>query len=114
VVSANQQERSMQSTITTDCRLLRRGKLREKRMQIENSDRSRAMSDEVYIACARYLERLGAAEYRSLVASNKGKRNVRYQPTPYHAELVRLLGQRDENGFKALKALEGRYSALGF
>lgn len=82
-------------------------------MQIENADRTLSMSDDVYIACARYLERLGAAEYGALRATSKGKR-FRYHPTPYHASLVRMLGARDEHGFKALKALEGRYSALGF
>jgi hypothetical protein len=82
-------------------------------MIIENADRTLAMTDETYIACARYLERLGAAEYAALRARDKRK-SARYQPTPYHAALVRMLGLRDEHGFKALKALEGRYSALGF
>lgn len=71
------------------------------------------MTDAIYTACARYLERLGAAEYAALRARDKRK-TARYQPTPYHAELVRLLGRRDEQGFKALKAIEGKYSALGF
>lgn len=82
-------------------------------MMIENANGTLAMSDDVYIACARYLERLAAAEYAALKARDKRK-SARYQPTPYHAELVRLLGLRDENGFKALKALEGYTSALGF
>lgn len=83
-------------------------------MTIHNADKSRSMSDETYVACARYLERLGAAEYAAFKQTKDGrKRGARYQPSPYHAELVRLLGTRDEDGFKALKALEGYASALG-
>jgi hypothetical protein len=79
---------------------------------IENADRSLVMSDATYTACASYLERLGAAEYRSFVAARRRK-SERYAPTPYHAELVRLLGLRDESAFKSLKATEGYTSALG-
>lgn len=82
-------------------------------MVIHNSDLSRAMSEDVYIACARYLERLGAAEYRAFILARRRK-SERYTPSPYHAELVRLLGLRDEDGFKALKMSEGYASALGF
>jgi hypothetical protein len=52
---------------------------------IENADRSLVMSDATYTACASYLERLGAAEYRSFVAARRRK-SERYAPTPYHAE----------------------------
>jgi hypothetical protein len=81
-------------------------------MTIENADKTRSMTDETYSACARYLERLAAAEYKAFVSSRKRKTD-RYQPTPYHCTLVRLLGARDEERFKAIKALEGYASALG-
>ena len=65
-------------------------------------------------AAQNYLRRLGEAEYRAFRASKAGqKKNARYQPTEYHAELCRLLGQDKEEDFKSLKALRGRDSALG-
>lgn len=82
-------------------------------MAIHNADKSREMSEDTYIACAKYLERLGAAEY-SAFASSKRRTSERYSPSDYHRELVKLLGERDEDAFKSLKMLEGRYSALGF
>lgn len=82
-------------------------------MLIHNADQTRVMTEEVYIACARYLERLGAAEYRAFTAARKRK-TERYSPSDYHRELVRLLGMRDEQGFKELKTREGYASALGF
>lgn len=81
-------------------------------MVISNADGTRVMSDEVYLACQRYLERLGAAEYRAFVARRK-RTTDRYSPSAYHRELVTLLGQRDELGFKQLRQLEGYASALG-
>lgn len=61
-----------------------------------------------------YLRRLGQAEYRAFRASKAGKKkNARYSPTEYHVDLCRLLGQNKEEEFKNLKALQGRYSALG-
>lgn len=72
------------------------------------------MTEETWKALRGYLERLGAAEYAAFKQTKEGKKkNARYQPTEYHAELVRLLGEGDEEGFKALKALQGPHSALG-
>ena len=81
-------------------------------MDITNATGTLRMRDEVYVACARYLERLGAAEYRAHLAARKRKTD-RYTPSAYHSELVRLLSERDEVAFKALKALQGYASALG-
>lgn len=75
-----------------------------------------------YRAASEYLERLAAAEFQAALAVWRQKDKRRplpkgrsiYSPTPYHAELVRLLGQAGgEEAFKALKALEGYASALG-
>lgn len=71
------------------------------------------MDSNIYTALAQYLERLGQAEYQKWRQA-KRKKNERYQPTPYHAELVRLLGKGDEVGFKQLKQEQGYTSALGF
>lgn len=70
------------------------------------------MTDATYTALREYLDRLGAAEYKAFVLSRRRKRE-RYQPSDYHCQLVTLLGRDDEEGFKALKALHGPYSALG-
>ncbi|HWK31088.1 MAG TPA: hypothetical protein VNR20_03290 [Terriglobales bacterium] len=72
------------------------------------------MTEETWKALRGYLERLGAAEYAAFRQTKAGrKKKARYQPTDYHRELVRLLGEGNEEGFKALKALQGPYSALG-
>jgi hypothetical protein len=63
-----------------------------------------------------YLERLGHAEYRQQMSQHgkRSKKSFRYHPSPYHRQLVDLLGKNDEEGFKQLKALEGYANALGF
>ena len=66
----------------------------------------------------KYLARLCAAEYEQQRAAEcKGRKCPRkawrYSPSEYARELVALLGQNDERGFKARKGLEGYNSALG-
>jgi len=81
-------------------------------MLISNADGTRVMTDETYVACARYLERLGAAEYKAFgLGRKRGK--PQFSPSDYHRALVTLLGARDEEGFKSLKMLQGYNSALG-
>lgn len=61
----------------------------------------------------RYLARLGAAEYDAFRATRRMK-SQRFAPSGYHRALVDLLGQNDEEGFKATKAGHGATGALGF
>lgn len=63
----------------------------------------------------RYLERLGVAEAAAHKAQMKrySRKGVRYSPSEYHRALIEFLNKNDEEGFKALKLAEGRYSALG-
>lgn len=72
-------------------------------------------------AARRYLERLGKAEWEAQgrpvpnprTAGVKNARRGRFAPSEYHRQLVELLGRNDEEGFKALKSLEGYASDLG-
>lgn len=63
-----------------------------------------------------YLARLGFAEWQAQnrPMGGRGRWARRYQPTVYHTALIGFLNRNDEQGFKALKALEGYASALGF
>lgn len=67
---------------------------------------------EWHIAASQYLARLGRDEYEQQKREAKGKR-FRYCPSEYHRTLVALLGRNDENGFKAIKMLQGYASATG-
>jgi hypothetical protein len=62
-----------------------------------------------------YLARLCNAEWLAQGAPVPTKRRPlnRYCPSQYANDLVRLLGQNDEEGFKALKMLEGYASVVG-
>ncbi len=64
-----------------------------------------------------YLQRLAAAEYRAGMRAHtkagRTARTYRHVPSQYHANLVELLGQDDEAGFKALKNECGYASKLG-
>ncbi len=63
----------------------------------------------------RYLERLGLAEWLGQRNAIKGRvpKSFRYSPSPYHRALIDCLNRNDEEGFKALKGLEGYASAVG-
>jgi hypothetical protein len=65
-------------------------------------------------AAQAYLERLGAAEWKAqgCPIPSKRSRSKRFRPSQYMEELTRLLGENNEEGFKALKMLEGYASAL--
>lgn len=71
------------------------------------------MTGDVWNALQAYLNRLGQAEYSKGTAAHKGKRPYRHAISEYHATLVRLLGDNNEEEFKALKMLQGPHSALG-
>jgi len=71
------------------------------------------MTDDTYRALRAYLERLGAAEYRVHLARKRRRKSDRFSPSPYHRALIAHLNAGDEEGFKALKALQGYASALG-
>jgi hypothetical protein len=64
-----------------------------------------------------YLNRLAMAEYKVALAAHlkRGRKKHTYQhnPSDYHRQLVELLGKDDEEGFKALKMLQGYSSVLG-
>ena len=64
------------------------------------------------IAARAYLDRLGAAEYMAFLAG-KRKKADRYSPSEYHRSLIEMLNADNEEGFKAIKMLRGRDSALG-
>jgi hypothetical protein len=73
-------------------------------------------STEWQTAAQAYLQRLGAAEYKQQIAywkkSHKSTCNFRFSPSAYLCEMCDLLGQNDEEAFKARKMLEGYASAL--
>lgn len=82
------------------------------------SDRfNRTGSLEWHSAAKRYLERLGAAEWKSQGEPKPRGRYPRrqsgYVPTEYHRSLIEFLNKNDEEGFKALKLQEGYASAVG-
>ena len=64
-----------------------------------------------------YLARLGAAEYAAQREAHAKKRRspktLRFSPSQYMCDLVELLGNNDEEGFKALKMLQGYASSVG-
>jgi len=64
-----------------------------------------------------YLSRLGSAEYgagmRAHVKRGRKPSTYRHNPSQYHRDLVKLLGEGDERGFKALKMTGGYASAVG-
>lgn len=64
-----------------------------------------------------YLSRLSMEEYRSAMDSHlkagRKRGTYRHNPSEYHRKLVELLGTNDEEGFKALKGMEGYSSAVG-
>lgn len=68
-------------------------------------------------AAKQYLERLGLGEYEEQLAQHvkarRSKNTFRYCPTDYHSQLIELLGQDDEEEFKALKMLQGYASGIG-
>ena len=67
-------------------------------------------------AARSYLDRLGLAEYREQRAAwlkrRRSAKTFRYSPTDYHLTLCYLLGQNDEEGFKAFKLETGYASSL--
>lgn len=63
----------------------------------------------------KYLQRLGAGEYKSQLTSHLKKRaksTFKYFPSQYHSDLISLLGKNDEEGFKALKMTQGYASII--
>lgn len=73
-------------------------------------------------AAQKYLDRLGAAEWAAHVdgmsrqdrmRATSGLKRLRYQPSEYHRDMVRLLGLGDREGWVQLKAQRGCDSALG-
>lgn len=73
------------------------------------------MKDQEWQTSARaYLERLASAEYGLQKRLSKKKKSFRYAPSAYHQDLIQLLDQNDEAGFKSLKMLQGYANALGF
>lgn len=75
------------------------------------------MSSSWWSGAQAYLARLGLAEYRAGIAEHgrRGRKpaTYRHSPSAYHRALVELLGKNNEEGFKALKALQGYASAVG-
>ena len=61
-------------------------------------------------AATRYLAKLGDAEYRNHLT--QGGLPGRYSPTEYHRDLIELLTNQDEIGFKQLRDQRGQDSAL--
>lgn len=63
-----------------------------------------------------YLNTLGQAEYNEKTQRLRVtvKKRYKHYPSDYHRELVKLLGESNEEGFKVLKAEQGYASALGF
>lgn len=62
-----------------------------------------------------YLQRLCHAEWlaQGSPVPKKRSRARRYCPSEYANDLVRMLGENDEEAFKARKMLEGYASELG-
>jgi hypothetical protein len=71
-------------------------------------------NDEWQTSAQAYLTRLCHGEWvaQGKPIPNKHNRNRRYCPSDYVNRLVKLLGQNDEEGFKALKMLEGYASVI--
>ena len=74
------------------------------------------MSTQSWAACQRYLTRLGAMEYAAGISAHaktgKRKSTYRHNQSQYHRDLVAYLGDDDEQGFKALKGLQGYASEV--
>jgi len=72
-------------------------------------------STEWQTAAQDYLQRLCHAEWKAQGSPvpEKHNRRWRYCPSEYVNDLVKLLGENDEEGFKARKMLEGYASILG-
>ena len=69
-------------------------------------------------AAQSYLRRLGMLEYQSGLAYHvktrrRSPNTYHHNPSQYHRDLVALLGNNYENGFKALKVEQGYVSILG-
>ena len=77
----------------------------------------RDRSTEWQITAQAYLARLGAAEYSAAIAAHvkagRVPRTYRHNPSEYQCQLCALLGRNDEEGFKALKMLQGYASEIG-
>lgn len=71
------------------------------------------MDDATYSALRAYLEKLGEAEGKAFRERRKPRKSDRFTPSEYHRELIAFLNKGDEEGFKALKQEQGRYSVLG-
>lgn len=75
------------------------------------------MKTDWYSAAQAYLARLGQSEYRAGLAAHlkagRHPRTYKHNPSQYHRDLVEFLGKNDEEGFKALKMLQGYASAVG-
>lgn len=74
-------------------------------------------STEWQVSAQLYLKRLTSAEYAASredwLKRRRSSTTFRYRPSEYVERLVRLLGENDEEGFKAVKGLEGYASKLG-
>jgi hypothetical protein len=68
-------------------------------------------------AAQAYLARLGRAEWEAFrkgrIVRTHSRWPQQFHPSPYHVQLMELLGKNDEEGFKALKMLQGYASAIG-
>jgi hypothetical protein len=78
----------------------------------------RTMSDTQWqVAAQAYLAKLAQAEYRAGIwahtRAGRKDRTYRHCPSDYHRSLVAVLGQNDEEAFKAIKGLQGYASILG-
>ena len=68
-----------------------------------------------------YLVRLAKSEWESQgrpvpnprTSGVRGASKGRFAPSQYMRDLIELLGQNDEEGFKALKGLQGYASKVG-
>lgn len=70
-----------------------------------------------HTAAKAYLARLGQAEYQNAMAAHlKARRKpstYRHTPSDYQTSLIDCLNRDDEEGFKALKMLQGYSSKVG-
>lgn len=65
------------------------------------------------IAAQAYAARVARAEYLAQRAAYKRKTGFRFAPSEYLQSLCAAMGRNDEEGFKAIKMLEGYASAAG-
>jgi len=77
-------------------------------MRTMQHERNRTMKTDWRYAAGNYLARLGDAEY-----VNQMRRTKTFSPTEYQRDLISLLADDDEEGFKYLKMLRGCDSELG-